>query len=159
MSFFLVTRTFNIYSLSDFQIYKRLPWWLSSTESPANARDLGSIPGSGRSLGEGNGNPLQYSCWGNPMDRRAWQATVHRVAKNQTQLKWLSMHTGDSMVKNPPANLGDTRDTGLIPGMGRFSGGGNGNPLQYSCCDHPMDSVAWWAIAHRITKRQTRPSD
>ena len=79
MSFFLVTRTFNIYSLNDFQIYKRLPWWLSSTESPANARDLGSIPGSGRSPGEGNGNPLQYSCLQNPMDRGAWQATVHGV--------------------------------------------------------------------------------
>ena len=48
---------------------------------PANARDIGSIPGSGRSLGEGNGNPLQYSCLGNPIDRRAWQATVHEVAK------------------------------------------------------------------------------
>ena len=58
------------------------------------------------------------------------------------------MHAGDSMVKNPPANLGDTRDTGLIPGIGRFSGGGSGNSLPYSCCDNPMDSVAWWAIVH-----------
>ena len=48
---------------------------------PANAGDLGSIPGSGRSPGEENGNPLQYSCLGNPMDREAWQATVHRVSK------------------------------------------------------------------------------
>ena len=48
---------------------------------PANAGDTGSIPGSGRSPGEGNGNPLQYSCLGNPMDRGAWQATVHGVAK------------------------------------------------------------------------------
>ena len=54
--------------------------------SASNARDLGSIPGSGRSPGEGNGNPLQYSCLENPMDRRAWWATVHRVAKSQTQL-------------------------------------------------------------------------
>ena len=46
-----------------------------------NAGDLGSILESGRSPGEGNGNPLQYSCLGNPMDRRAWWATVHRVAK------------------------------------------------------------------------------
>ena len=44
---------------------------------PANAGDLGSIPGSGRSPGEGNGYPFQYSCLGNPMDRGAWQATVH----------------------------------------------------------------------------------
>ena len=48
---------------------------------PANAGDVGSIPGSGRSPGEGNGNPLQYSCLGNPMDRGAWQATFHGVTK------------------------------------------------------------------------------
>ena len=46
----------------------------------ANAKATGSIPGSGRSRGEGNGNPLQYSCLGNPMDRGAWWAIVHRVA-------------------------------------------------------------------------------
>ena len=57
-----------------------------------SAGDPGLIPGSGRSLGEGNGNPLQYSCLENPMDRGAWQATVHRVTKNQTQLKQHSMH-------------------------------------------------------------------
>ena len=47
----------------------------------ASAGDTGSIPGTGRSPGEGNGNPLQYSCLGNPIDRGAWQATVHRVAE------------------------------------------------------------------------------
>ena len=47
----------------------------------ANAEDTGSISGLGKSPGEGNGNPLQYSCLGNPMDGRAWQATVHGVAK------------------------------------------------------------------------------
>ena len=48
---------------------------------PANAGDAGSIPGSVRSPGKGNGNPLQYSCLGNPMDRGAWQTTVHGVVK------------------------------------------------------------------------------
>ena len=48
---------------------------------PANAGDVDSIPGSGRSPGEGNGNPLQYSCLENPMDGGVWRATVHRVAK------------------------------------------------------------------------------
>ena len=48
---------------------------------PANVRDAGLIPGSGRSPGEGNGNSLQYSCLENPMDREAWRATVHGVAK------------------------------------------------------------------------------
>ena len=54
--------------------------------SAGNAEDSGSIPGSGRSLGEGNGNPLQYSCLENPMDRGVWQAIVHGVTKSQTQL-------------------------------------------------------------------------
>ena len=51
--------------------------------SAGDRRDTGSIPGSGRSLGEGNGNPLQYSCLENPMDKGAWRATVHEVAKSQ----------------------------------------------------------------------------
>jgi len=62
---------------------------------PANTgdiRDTGSIPGWGRSPGEGNGYPLQYSCLENPMDRGTWSATVHRVAKSQTQLNQLSTH-------------------------------------------------------------------
>ena len=57
---------------------------------PANAgdiRDMGSIPGLGGSPGGGHGNPLQYSCLGNPMDRGAWPATVHGIAKSRTQLK------------------------------------------------------------------------
>ena len=54
--------------------------------SACNAEDLGSIPGSGRSPGEGNGNPLQYSCLENPMDGGAWWATVHGVTKSQTRL-------------------------------------------------------------------------
>ena len=58
--------------------------------SPANAGDPGLISGLGRSPGEGNGNPLQYSSLENPMDRGAWQATVHRVAKSLTRLKRLS---------------------------------------------------------------------
>ena len=49
---------------------------------PANAGDVGLIPGSGRSPGEGSGNPLQYSCLGNPMDREAWWAIIHGVAKD-----------------------------------------------------------------------------
>ena len=60
------------------------------------------------------------------------------------------------VVKNLPANAGDVRDVGSIPGLGRSSGGGNGNPLQYSCLGNPMDRVAWWATAHGVTKNQTR---
>ena len=57
---------------------------LDGKESACNAGDLGSIPGSERSPGEGNGYPLQYSCLENPMDRGAWWATVHEVTKNRT---------------------------------------------------------------------------
>ena len=67
-----------------------LPSWLSDKESAASAGDtgdVGSIPGSGRSPRGGNDNPLQYSCLGNPMDRGAWWATVHGVAKSQTGLR------------------------------------------------------------------------
>ena len=55
-------------------------WWLSGKESACNAGDIGLIPGLGRSLGQGVGNPLQYSCLGNPMDRGVWWATVHGVS-------------------------------------------------------------------------------
>ena len=55
-------------------------------ESACSAGDPGSIPGSGRSPGEGNGNPLQHTCLENPADRGAWRATVHGVAKSQTRL-------------------------------------------------------------------------
>ena len=57
------------------------PGGLVSKESACSAGDTHSIPGSGRLLGEGNGNPLQYSCLGNPKDREAWQATVHVVTR------------------------------------------------------------------------------
>ena len=67
------------------------PWWLSCKESACNAEDAGdtgSIPGSGRAPGGGNGNLLQSSCLENPMDRGAWRAAVHGVAKSQTQLNY-----------------------------------------------------------------------
>ena len=61
-----------------------MPRSSADKESTCNAGDLGSIPGLGRSPGEGSGNPLQYSCLENPMDRGAWQATVHEIAKSWT---------------------------------------------------------------------------
>ena len=68
------------------------PGGSDSEGSDCNAGDPGSIPGSGRSPGEGNGNPLQYSCLENPMDRGAWWATLHGVTRSRTQLKRLSRH-------------------------------------------------------------------
>ena len=60
------------------------------------------------------------------------------------------------MVKNPPASARDIRDSGSVPGWGRSPGGGDGNPLQYSCLENPLDRGAWWATVHRVTKSQTR---
>ena len=65
---------------------------------------------------------------------------------------------GGSVVKHPPANAGDTGDMGLIPGLGRSSGGGSGNPLQYSCLENPMDGGAWWATVQGVAKSQTQLS-
>ena len=62
---------------------------------------------------------------------------------------------GVSMVKNPPANSGDTRDVGLIPGSGRSPGEGNDNPLQYSCLKNPVDRGAGRTRAQGVAKRQT----
>ena len=66
--------------ISIFCIVAGHPWWPSGKESPCNARDAGLHPESGRSPGEGNGNPLQHSCLENPVDKGAWQATVHGIA-------------------------------------------------------------------------------
>ena len=63
------------------------------------------------------------------------------------------------VVKNLPANAGDVRDAGLIPGSGRSPGEGNGNPFQYSCLENPMDRGAWQAKVHRVEKSQSQLSD
>ena len=64
--------------------------------------------------------------------------------------------SGGTVGKNLPANAGDTRYMGSIPGSGRCSGVGNGNPLQYSCLKNSMDRGAWWAIVHVVARSQTR---
>ena len=84
--------------------------------SAYNAGDLGLIPGLGRSPGEGKGNPLQYSCWENPMDEGAWWAIVHGVAKSQTGLSnftkgkirlpfWLLLHSLENCLKTIHSNM------------------------------------------------------
>ena len=72
---------------------------------------------------------------------------------------WEYLHHGAFqvalVVKNPPVNAGDIKDVGLIPGLGRFRGGGHSNPLQYSCLENSSDWGAWWAIVHRIAQSRT----
>ena len=90
------------------QVVKNLP------TNAGDLREMGSIPESGRAPGEGNGNPLQFSCLENPMDWGAWQATVHRVTQSWTRLMWLSTqhtHFMDTMIfafldfSSPPSCL------------------------------------------------------
>ena len=102
--------------------------------------------------------PTRISCLESPMDRGAWQATVHEMAKSQTPLSDLHFHftlmtyQAARAVKPLLANAGDARDSGSIPGSERSTGGGHGNPLQYSCWEDPTDTGAWWAAAHRVAK-------
>ena len=79
----------------------------NSPTDAGDARDAGSIPGLGRSPGEGHANSLQYSCLGNSVDRRVWWATVHRVSKSWTQLRRLWTHNLDSVLKS--------REIALLP--------------------------------------------
>ena len=80
--------------------------------------------------GEGNDNPLQYSCLDNPVDRGAWWAAVCRVAQSQTRLMQLSMRAC-------------TRER-------------NGNPLQYSCLENPRDRGAWWVSIYGVAQSRAR---
>ena len=71
------------------------------------------------------------------------------------QLGYLEGSQGGTVVTNPLASAGDTRDTGSIPGSGRASGEGNGNPLQYCCLEISTDEGAWWATVHGVSESRT----
>ena len=103
-------------------LYEGFPGGSDGKESACNAGDLGSVPGSGRSPEDENGNPLQYACLENSMGRGAWWAAVRGVTKSWTGLKQCSTHAcrqdlpGGSVTGSPPANAGHTRVT---PGLER----------------------------------------
>ena len=67
-------------------------------------------------------------------------------------LKYGGGFPGGASGKEPSCNVGDTRDMGSIPELGRSPGGGHGNPLQYSCLENPIDREAWWATVHRVAE-------
>ena len=93
---------------------------------------------------------------GESQGQGAWWAAVYGVAQSQTQLKRLSSSSSGSVVKNLPANAGDT---GSIPGSGRSPGEGNGYSLQYSWLGNPVDRGTWQTRVHGVTKSWTRLSD
>ena len=116
-------------NLKNLFLYMGFPGSSDIKGSACNAGDLGLISGSGRSPGEGNDNPFQYSCLENSMTRGTWQAIAHEVD-----------FPGGSDGK---ASVYNARDLGSSPGLGRSPGEGNGNPLQYYCLENPMDRGAW----------------
>ena len=108
LSWNLELKSFKVLSLTEQVLYWSLflaPRWLSGEESACQAGVTGSIPGFRRSLGAGKGNPLQYSCLENSMDRGAWRATVYGVAKSRTWLSDFTSHAAKVMVKILQARL------------------------------------------------------
>ena len=127
--------------------------------NPGDARDTGSLLGSGRSPVGGNGNPFQHSCLENPMDKRSLagvsQRVKHNLARMQQELYFQGRYILPGaflvaqMVKNLPA-MWETQVPN--PGLRKSSGKEKGNPLQYSCLENPMDRGAWWATVHRVAQ-------
>ena len=101
----------TLYTESAQYIHTGLPWWLPSKESVCSAWDSGSIPGLGGSAGEGKGNPLQYSCLGNPMDRGAWWATVLGFARVRHEL----VTKQQQCLITKPSNIGKVRPRPFLP--------------------------------------------
>ena len=129
-------RRYNLYQRFNCpwgQLYIGFPGGSAGKESTCNTNELGLMPELGRSPGEGNNYPLQYSGLENSMDREARQATVHGVAKSQTQLSNYTFSFHFSCI-----------------------GEGNGNPLQCSCLQNPRDWGAWRAAVYGVAQSRTR---
>ena len=103
-----------------------------SKESTCNVEDLGSLPGLGRSPGEGNGNPLQYSCLENSMDRGAWWAIVHGVVKSRTRLSNFTFTFHFHALEKEMATHSS------------------------SCLENPRDGGAWWAAIYGVAQSWTQ---
>ena len=121
-----------------------------------SAEDLRSVPGLGRSLGGGHGNPIQYSWLENPYGQRSLVGYSLWGRTESDTPEWLSTAQVAVVVKNPPASAGDIRDLGSIPGLGRSPRGENGNLLQFSCLENYMDKGAWRATVHGVAKSRTQ---
>ena len=150
--------------------YCGLPWWLSSNESTCQYKGHRFDPWSGKTPGEGNGTCSNILAWeipwteeSNRLQTLGSQRVRHNLVTKQQQQQLSRSPTISEIypelsvsrrlsVKNPPAKAGVTRDVGLIPGSGRSPAGGNGNPLQYSCLENPVDRGAWCITVCRIAR-------
>ena len=95
-------------------------------------------------------NFIYYACWGIEASTCFLRTFIHSANIEHLLRVW--GFSGGSDGKESACNVGDP---GLIPGSGRSSGEGNGNPLQYSCLENPMDKGSWWVTVHGVTKSQT----
>ena len=141
------------------QIISLFPCGSVGKESACSAGDAGSVPGLGRAPGEGNDYLLHYSCLENSMNRGTWQAIFHGITKSWTRLSdWTESmgFTGGLDSKESACNAGDLCS---IPGSGKSPGEGNGNPLQYSCLENPMDRGAWRVTVRGVANSQTWLND
>ena len=122
-----------------------LAWKFPWTEEPGRLQSMGSRRvghnwvTSLSFIGEGNGNPLQCSCLENPRDGGVWWAAAYGVVQSRTRLKQLSSSSSSKWLsgKESSANAGDAGDAGSIPGLGKYSGIGHGNTLQYFAWEIP----------------------
>ena len=107
---------------------------------------------------------VQYSPWNSPGKNTGMgcHALLQGIFPTQgsnpglPHCRWILYLLSHQGSPYPPANAGDIRDTGLIPGLGRSPGEGHDNPLQYSCLENPMDRGAWRATVHWVTKSRTQ---
>ena len=134
-------------------VFLDFPCGSAGEESACNAGDLGLIPGLGRSPGEGKGYSLQYSDLENSTDS-PWSGKDSDMTE-QLSLTCVRGFPGGTSGKEPACQCRRQRDMGPIPGLGRSSEGGHGNPLQYSCLENPMDRGAWRATVYRVKENQT----
>ena len=138
------------------QVVKNLP------ANAGGARDAGLIAGPGRSSGGGNGNPLQYCCLENSMNRWAWWATVH--GSQRIRHDWAHkhiVHLGFSPSGFPSGKEFTCSAADMVSNSesGRSPEEENGNPLQCSCLENFMDRGAWQAAFHGVAKNWTRLSN
>jgi len=159
--------------VDNFSLFLLHSWasqWLDHEESARDAENKDLTPGSGRSSGKGHGNPLQNSCLENPMNRGAWQTTIHRVAKSQTRLRRLStlawktreaVRTGTDELENQ-LRLGkgksvgpEIKTNGIIPHPFHFlflCYKMKKDGLQFSGTNHTLTNPIYWYHLHCICK-------